>query len=59
MYAIDQQIYHATYLNSTAVKRVKNSPINDIPHPTNVIIRKAKGFFPLCDVSINKAKLVK
>ena len=59
MYVIDQQIYHITYLNRTAVKRVKNSPANDIRHPVHVIICNAKGLFPLCDVSINKAKLVK
>ena len=59
MYSIDQQLYYETYLNRAAVKRVKNIPVNDIPHPIHVIICKAKGFFPLCDVSINKAKLVK
>ena len=59
IYAIDQQIYHTTYLNRTAVKRVKHSPANDVPHPIHVIICNATGFFPLCDVSISKAKLVK
>ena len=59
MYATDQQINHVTYLNRTAVNRDKNSPANDIPHPIHVIICNEKGFLPLCDVSINKAKLVK